>query len=191
MAAVHDEGVIVHLLPYSETSLIVVWLSHDHGIVRTLAKGVRRPGQALSGGVDLLRAGQFSFSLSRSSQLHTLREFQPEVPGPNLGGDYTKLLAAAYFYEVIARLSEPLAAVPEFYRIYRGALAWLENHAPDRRVVEHFERRVFETAGLLQFGTSPAVMRQRLLHPLPKSWEALERAITPHSPLPPNLPRDK
>jgi len=177
MAAVHDEGVIVHILPYSETSLIVVWLARGHGILRTLAKGARRPGQALAGRLDLLRAGHFSFILSRASQLHTLREFQPEVPGPRLGGDYAKLLAASYFYEVIARLSEPQAEVPEFYRIYRGALDWLETHAPDRRLVEHFERRVFETAGLLQAGAAPSVLRRRLLQPPPKSWEALARHL--------------
>jgi DNA repair protein RecO (recombination protein O) len=173
MATVHDEGVVVHCLPYSETSLIAVWLTRDHGILRTLAKGARRPRQAFHGRIDLLRAGTLSFSLSQSSQLHTLREFTPEVPGPSLGGDYAKLLAASYFYEVIARLSEPQAPVPELYHLYRKALAWLENHPPDRRVVEHFEKRVFEAAGLHDASAAPARLRHRLLQPPPKSWPAL------------------
>lgn len=174
----HDEGVVVHTTPYAETSLVVVWLTREHGILRTLARGARRPRQPLFGKIDLLRAGHLAFLPARVSQLHTLKDFVPEVPGPRLGADYTKQLAAAYFYEVIARLAEPQAPVPELYELYRKALVYLEDHPADRRVVERFERRVFERMGLHEVAAAPAVLRARLLHPPPKTWRAL-RACWP------------
>lgn len=172
---VHDEGVVMHLTPYSETSLVVVWLTRDHGILRTLARGARRPRPGAGRAVDILRAGHLAFVPSRTSRLHTLKEFVPEPGGLPLGGDYARQVAALYFYEVVARLVEPQAPIPELYALYRRALAYLETHPASRAVVEHFERRVFEMMGLYQPGMSPAALRARLLHPLPRTWRALRQ----------------
>ena len=70
-------GIILRVRPLTDSSLIVHWLTQEHGRLSTVAKGARRPKSALRGKLDLLFEADFSFRRSRRSDLHTLREVQP------------------------------------------------------------------------------------------------------------------
>ena len=67
-------GLILRTRPLTETSLIVHWLTPDLGRIATVAKGARRPKSPFAGKLDLFYAADFSFSRSRRSELHVLRE---------------------------------------------------------------------------------------------------------------------
>ena len=67
-------GIILRTRPLTESSLIVHWLTPDLGRIATVAKGARRPKSPFAGKLDLFYAADFSFSRSRRSDLHTLRE---------------------------------------------------------------------------------------------------------------------
>ncbi len=67
-------GIILRTRPLTETSLILHWLTPDFGRLATVAKGARRPKSPFAGRLDLFYAADFSFSRSRSSDLHNLRE---------------------------------------------------------------------------------------------------------------------
>ena len=60
--------------PWSETSLIVTWLTERFGTVRTVARGARRPKSEFAGMLDLFYGADIAFSFSRKGDLHTLRE---------------------------------------------------------------------------------------------------------------------
>src|SRR6185503_10337126 len=68
------QGLILRTRPLTETSLIVQWLTPDAGRIDTVAKGARRPNSPFRGKLDLFYLADFSFSRSRRSDLHTLRE---------------------------------------------------------------------------------------------------------------------
>src|SRR6185369_12632468 len=67
-------GIILRTRPLTETSLIVNWLTPEFGRVSTAAKGARRPKSPFAGKLDLFYEADFSFSRSRRSDLHALRE---------------------------------------------------------------------------------------------------------------------
>src|SRR6266851_4764215 len=67
-------GVVLRTRPLTETSLIVQWLTPTLGRIATVAKGARRPKSPFRGKLDLFYLADFSFSRSRRSELHTLRE---------------------------------------------------------------------------------------------------------------------
>jgi DNA repair protein RecO (recombination protein O) len=67
-------GLILRTRPLTETSLIVHWLTPELGRIATVAKGARRTKSPFAGKLDLFYAADFSFSRSRRSDLHTLRE---------------------------------------------------------------------------------------------------------------------
>jgi DNA repair protein RecO (recombination protein O) len=180
MPTTRDHGVIVHCLPYSETSLIVLWMTRDHGILRTLAKGARRPRQPLFGSIDPYREGSLGFKLSRTSQLHTLVDFQTERVYSGIVSGYERSVCASYFYEIVARLSEPQHPQPEVHQLYLKALDYLERKDPTMELVERFERRLFKNLGLDESSQSARVLRMRLLHPLPKTWKRLEELLRHH-----------
>ena len=67
-------GLILRTRPLTETSLIVHWLTPDFGRMATVAKGARRAKSPFLGRLDLFYLADFSFSRSRRSDLHALRE---------------------------------------------------------------------------------------------------------------------
>lgn len=60
---------------YSETSQLVNFLTPDSGLVKTLAKGARRPKSRMRGKLELLNYGHLVYYPSRSSDLHILAQF--------------------------------------------------------------------------------------------------------------------
>src|ERR1051325_7689890 len=67
-------GIVLRTRPFTETSLIVNWLTPELGRISTVAKGARRPKSPFLGKLDLFYVAEFSFARSRRSELHTLRE---------------------------------------------------------------------------------------------------------------------
>src|SRR5437588_5781863 len=68
------QGIVLRVYPLTETSLIVRWLTRELGRIATVAKGARRAKSPFRGKLDLFYLADFSFSRSRRSELHTLRE---------------------------------------------------------------------------------------------------------------------
>jgi DNA repair protein RecO (recombination protein O) len=67
-------GLILRTRLLTENSLIVHWLTPELGRPATVAKGARRPKSPFRGKLDLFYVADFSFSRSRFSELHNLRE---------------------------------------------------------------------------------------------------------------------
>jgi DNA repair protein RecO (recombination protein O) len=60
-------GLILRTRPFTETSLIVQWLTADFGRLSTIAKGARRTKSPFAGKLDLYYLAEFSFVRSRRS----------------------------------------------------------------------------------------------------------------------------
>ncbi|MEY4918691.1 MAG: repair protein RecO, partial [Verrucomicrobiota bacterium] len=89
-------GIILRTRLLTETSLIVNWLTPDLGRVATVAKGARRSKSPFAGKLDLFYTADFSFSRSRSSELHNLREVKLHQTHGVIRQDMAKLQQAAY-----------------------------------------------------------------------------------------------
>ena len=60
-------GIILRTRPFTETSLVVEWLTEDAGRISTVAKGARRPKSPFIGKLDLFYEADFSFVRSQKS----------------------------------------------------------------------------------------------------------------------------
>src|SRR5471032_787550 len=89
-------GIILRPRPLTETSLIVHWLTPDFGRIATVAKGARRAKSPFAGKLDLFYVADFSFTRSRSSQLHNLREVSLRETHGAIRQDMARLQQAAY-----------------------------------------------------------------------------------------------
>lgn len=118
-------GIILRTRPLTETSLIVNWLTPDLGRIATVAKGARRPKSPFSGKLDIFYAGDFSFTRSRSSELHNLREVKLLETHGAIREDIFKLQQAAYAAAFIEQSVETETPVPELFELVRGFLALL------------------------------------------------------------------
>jgi DNA repair protein RecO (recombination protein O) len=107
-------GLVLRTRPLTETSLIVHWLTPDLGRLATVAKGARRPKSPFRGKLDLFYHADFSFSRSRHSELHNLREVSLRTTHAPLRRDLAYLHQASYCAALIEETTEtetPLAGV--------------------------------------------------------------------------------
>lgn len=166
-------AILLRRTKFSETSLIVTWLTRDHGKLKTMAKGARGRKSAFAGAIDLFFETEISFVRSQRSEIHTLREVALREPFDGLRRDYARVELGAYFVELLEMTTEPEHPVPELYDLLRRALHYLETATPGRRALLHFENELARLLGVhVEGGASTALWgiaqrlpesRQRLL----------------------------
>ena len=141
-------GIILRVRPLTDSSLIIHWLTQEHGRLGTVAKGARRPKSAMRGKLDLLFEADFSFSRSRQSDLHTLREVQPLAIHPKLRLDIKRLQLLAYATRLIERATEPENALPGIHAIFKTLLNHLENNPARPALTYALEIKTLNELGL-------------------------------------------
>jgi DNA repair protein RecO (recombination protein O) len=141
-------GIILRTRPLTDTSLIVHWLTPDFGRMATVAKGARRLKSPFLGKLDLFYLADFSFSRSRRSDLHILREVGlRETHGPlreNLAG----LRQATYAAAFIEQATETETPLPAVYELMRGFLDCLCRQKTAPQMVFAFELKLLRELGL-------------------------------------------
>lgn len=142
-------GIAVWRRRFSESSLVVGWLTRERGKVKTSARGALRPGGPLSGRVDLFHETMLRWKESAKGDIHTLLEAEiidPFVPAQH---HHSTLLCAAYFGELSDAVTEPGHPVPEIYDLLKRAMGYLRTHPANERAVEFFEKELAVRTGVL------------------------------------------
>ncbi len=168
-------GMVVRVRPYSDTSLIVHWVTEEAGRLATLAKGARRPKSPLRGRLDLFFECSFSYRRSRRSELHTLGEVVVEEAHARLREEVGWLEQASYAAALVEQMTESDTPLPGVAGILRGMVAALPGHAPQARTVLAFELKLLRELGLEPWGGGGAAGGGlRLARVLAEaSWEEL------------------
>ena len=115
-------GLVLRLYPFTETSLIVHWLTREHGRIATIAKGARRPKSAFRGKIDLFFLCDLLFVRSRKSELHTLKETTLIDSHAALRTDLAALQRVSYAATLITQTTEADTPVPELFDLMREFL---------------------------------------------------------------------
>lgn len=171
-------AILLRRLPLTDTSLIIHWSTEEHGLVRTAARGARRPGSAFAGKLDLFYAAEISFTRSRRSDLHSLREIEVQDYRRGLQQNYGRILCASYFARLLEMVAEPEAPMPELHDLLSRAFGFLSGNDVTIVAVRHFEREIARQLGIYPNGKTPAIgtLRQ-LLHKEPEQRSALLRHL--------------
>ena len=141
-------GLILRTRPLTETSLIVNWLTPDFGRISTVAKGARRPKSPFLGKLDLFYDADFTFSRSRRSDLHTLREVSLRDTHAAIRRELGYLQQASYAAALIEQTTETETPVPEIFELVRGFLNHLPKQPPQPRSIYGFELKLLNVLGL-------------------------------------------
>jgi DNA repair protein RecO (recombination protein O) len=163
----------------SDTSWIVTWLTQTEGRLKTAAKGARRPRSPFAGKLDLFFLEDISYTPSRKSDLHALREVVLIEPFDGLRADFLRTQMAAYFVELIELVTEAEHPVPELFDLLLRALRFLDTGQPALRVLLHFESELVRLLGIHgQEGVTPAVAIGRTYNAIPSTRAGLVKRLT-------------
>jgi DNA repair protein RecO len=168
------QGIILRTHPFSETSLIVRWLTTNHGRIATLARGALRPKSAFRGRLDLHYLARFTFDRSRHGTLHTLKEVDLLETFDNLRHHYAALEQAAYVTLLIEKITETDTPLPGLFGLLEDFLRNLCTPFPSQLHIATMELRLLDWSGqapdLSTSGLSPgacSLCRQLLEAPPP------------------------
>ncbi|MBP6785792.1 MAG: DNA repair protein RecO [Verrucomicrobiales bacterium] len=143
-------GTLIRRSPLTETSLIVHWCTHENGIVKTVAKGARRPKSPFAGKLDLFFLCEVEIHPARNGDLHILKDLKIERARLGLRRNYLQTLAASYFVKLIDQVAEAETPLPDLADLLDRGLNYLEDHDADQRSLIHFEKQLGEFLGVIE-----------------------------------------
>ena len=141
-------GIILRTRPLTDTSLIVNWLTPEQGRVSTAAKGARGNKSPFRGKLDLFYEADFSYSPSRRSDLHALREVSLRETHAPLRQELPYLQQASYAAALIEQTTEKETPLPAIFELMRHFLISLPQRPPQPRNVFAFELKLLNELGL-------------------------------------------
>lgn len=142
-------AILLRKTPWSETSLIVHWLTDRFGSVRTVARGARKPGSAFAGKLDIFFRADISFSLNRKGgDLHALGEVSLVSAFDAGKAGYGGLYLAAYFSELCGMAAPAMHPAPEIFDLLGRGIGYLGKGTANRRALDHFETELCRVLGV-------------------------------------------
>lgn len=142
-------AILLRKTPWSETSLIVTWLTSEHGTVRTVARGARGPRSVFAGKLDLFYREDISFALSRKGgDLHALREVTVVRAFDAAKAGHAGLYLAAYFADLAGNVTPAMHPAAEVFDLLTRALDFLQQSPASEKALTHFERELCRILGI-------------------------------------------
>jgi DNA repair protein RecO (recombination protein O) len=163
----NTRGLVLRTRPLTETSLIVNWLTPASGRISTVAKGAFRPKSPFKGKLDLFYLADISFSRSRRSELHTLREVILLETNVRLRQDLDALRQASYCASLVEQTTETETPLPSIFELMLGFLSSFrgEINASASGVESPLRVFAFELRLLRELGLDPDLQETRVSRP--------------------------
>ncbi|MDB4664962.1 DNA repair protein RecO [Verrucomicrobia bacterium] len=144
-----SDGVVLRIIQYSESSLIVHWLTEEQGRIATMARGAKRAKSSFRGKLDLFHRCQLAYRRNTRSTLHTLQEVSLKQTFGSLRHDLEKLTQASYVAQLITRNIEEDTPADGIFSLFLHFMQHLEKFpAAALSSVLHFEFCMLRHLGL-------------------------------------------
>lgn len=171
-------AILIRLTRLTDTSLIVHWFTENHGLIKTVAKGARRPKSDFAGKLDLFFGGEILFQTARKGELHALREVAIHDWRQGLRTSYTRTLLAAYCCQLISAVVEPEHSEPAIHDLLQRALNHLNDSEPGLKALHHYEVELCRLLGISHDGRKAADSLGELIGRLPGDREELVERLS-------------
>lgn len=169
---------LIRRFPLTETSLIIHWCSNTQGLIKTVAKGARKPKNRFAGKLDLFFQCEIEIVKSRKSDLHILKDIDVLKTRVGIRDSYLQTLAASYFIKLIERVAESATPIPDLSDLLERALEYLDQNRPDNNAILHFEKELARCLGIEHPTRTPAASISNTFGKLPKQRDELLDLIT-------------
>ena len=124
MATYRDEGVVLRTLRLGEADRIVTFATPEHGKVRAVAKGIRKPKSSLSGRLEPLT--HVTMMCWRGRELDVVNQVEVIEHFKAIRGDLDRVPVALTMLEVVDHVALERQPMAELFRMLVGALRTLE-----------------------------------------------------------------
>lgn len=127
-------GIVLSRNDFQEADRLLTILTPDHGKIKTIAKGVRKPNSKLAGGIELFSISNITFMPGRGD-FATLVSTRLLQHYGNIVKDINRTMLGYDILKRMNRLTEE-AAGQEFYDLLRGTLEGLDDLELSSEIVD-------------------------------------------------------
>ena len=142
------EAFVLKHYNYQENDRILVLFSREYGVLRGLARGVRKARHRLGGNLDLLRCNHLL--LERGAGLHKITQAESMLHFPGLSRDYSALIHALAIGDLISTFCHEEDPQPYVFTLLLYALEALSQGLPALLILIWFELHMLEQLGYEQ-----------------------------------------
>ena len=144
---VKTQAIVLRMIPFSETSRVVLWLTRDHGKIATIIKGAHRRRSPFVGQVDLFYTCELLVYLRLFRGLHIVKECSPLKSRMPLRSRWRSTACASYFTDLVAQISPLYAPHPELFRLLDMALDYFADQSALELGLFWFELKLMKVMG--------------------------------------------
>ncbi|MGF1656190.1 MAG: DNA repair protein RecO [Verrucomicrobiales bacterium] len=141
-------GILLRRHLYRDTSMVLVWLTVEHGKIKMLAHGIRKPGNPFHGQTEIFCESDITISYSQRGGVHRLKEALMSKDRRVLANNLLRMRLAAYFCLLMEGQLEEEEPSQECFDLLTRALDYLVRQQPRVKALHHYEQ---ELAILLGF----------------------------------------
>lgn len=139
------EGVVLRHMDLGEADRLLTVYTREHGKLRQVAKGVRRPQSKKAGHLDLF--SRVSILAARGRELDVLTQVEALDTYTGLRSDLDLVGRAAYAIELVDQFTVEGEANANLYALLIETLERLSGGLDRRSVQRHFELRLLDQVG--------------------------------------------
>ncbi|MEZ4531963.1 MAG: DNA repair protein RecO [Thermomicrobiales bacterium] len=139
------EAIVLSRFDMGETDRVFTLLTSDHGKIRAIAKGARRPTSKLAPSLDYFN--RCRMMLSRGRDLDVITSVDVLERREALGERVSAFSHACHLAEVTSRLVPEGQDVPEVYRLLSAALSELEREREPWILARWYEMALLAVTG--------------------------------------------
>lgn len=143
------DAVVLRSRRHGETSKLVTLFTEDHGKLKVMAKGARRPKSKFAGCLEVSWSVHIVCSVRDDRDLHTLTDAESLRPRASLLADLRRLSYAAAACEMVDRLTIEHEANRRLYLCLTGVLGGFEEVEPAQleSLFWYYQLRLAEALG--------------------------------------------
>jgi DNA repair protein RecO (recombination protein O) len=139
------EGVVLRHMNLGEADRLLTIYTREHGKLRQIAKGVRRPQSKKAGHLDLFT--RVSILSARGRELDVITQVEAIDPYTGLRSDLDLVGRAAYTIELIDQFTVDGESNVELFSLLINTLERLSAGMDRSSVLRHFELRLLDQVG--------------------------------------------
>lgn len=139
------EGIILRRHDLGETDRILTLYTRDHGKLKVVAKGIRKPSSRKAGHLELFMRSDLLIARGRSLDIVTQAELVDAYPPLRTG--LVRATYASHFVELLDAFTEEGDASLPLYRLLADGLGWLGETSDLQRTARYYELRLLDLAG--------------------------------------------
>jgi len=150
MSITKTEAIVLKSMKFGDTSKIATLYTRDHGKIKVIAKGIRKPKSRLAGALQTLSHIQIVFYKKRTSEIYLLSQSETIKSYHSLYKDLSRYIFASAALELLDRLITGEESNPQVFELTKATLSFMES-CPKRSLEKSFCFYVLRLAHLLGY----------------------------------------